>query len=207
MRNDIKLELKTMTPTRLALLVGHVADQLEGNPHLPAPPIAPAELRAREAMLTAAITEAVDGSRLSKARRNALVRKAQDDLRRLVHYVRMAAQEDRTILVSSGFPLAKPGGPPQRVGTPVLRVARPSGRHGEVELRWTAVDNRRAYQVYVSTEDPGDPEGAWTLACTTGKVTHRVQGLEPYRPYWFRVSAVGALGEGARCPPMLGRAA
>ncbi|MBK9276383.1 MAG: fibronectin type III domain-containing protein [Flavobacteriales bacterium] len=204
---NIKLELKTLTPVRLAALMRVVADGLEGNPHLPAPPLAAADLRAAAVALSHAITEAHEGSRQSKLQRNDRVAQAAGDLRRVADYVRMVAQGDAVILASSGFELARPSGPPQPMGTPVMRGAHMTGRHGEVELRWSGVANRHTYHIYMTEQDPADPNCAWSLIGITGKITHRVQHLVAYRPYWFCVSAVGALGEGRQSDPVLGRAA
>ncbi|MFZ1692459.1 MAG: fibronectin type III domain-containing protein [Flavobacteriales bacterium] len=207
MKANIKLELKTLTPLRLAALMCNVASKLDGNPHFPAPPLSAADLKAQEKVFTAAIIEAIDGSLASKAQRNALELQARNSLRLLASYVRMMAQDNAAILATSGFELARRPGPPQPIGSPVLVTARMTGRHGEVELRWSGVVNRRAYNIYMSEQDPTDPACKWTLTGITGKITHRVQGLEAYKAYWFWVSAVGALGEGLMSDPVLGRAA
>jgi hypothetical protein len=125
----------------------------------------------------------------------------------MADYVRMAAQGDAVKLESSGLELARPSGPPQLMGTPMMKAARMTGRHGEVELRWSGVANRRTYQIYVTDQDPSGPDVSWTLTGVTGKISHLITALEPYKAYWFCVSAVGALGEGARSNPVLGRAA
>ncbi len=207
MKANIKLELKTLTPVRLAALMRNVADKLDGNPHFPAPPLSAADLKAQEAVFTAAILEAIDGSLLSKARRNALEAEARNSLRLLADYVRLVAQGNEVIMASSGFELARRPGPPQPMGTPLLQAARMTGRHGEVELRWSGVANRRTYHIYVTQQDPTDPNCTWSLTGITGKITHRVQGLEAYKGYWFCVSAVGALGEGVKSDPVRGIAA
>lgn len=207
MKANIKHELKTLTPWRLTALMRHVAAGLNGNPHFPAPPISAAALKATELVLTQAIVEAQEGSRQSKLHRDDLVAQARAHLRILADYVRMVAQGDATVLASSGFELAKAPGPPQPMGRPALRGARMTGRHGEVELRWSGVANRRTYHIYMTTQDPTEPNCVWTLTGITGKISHRVQGLEPYKGYWFCVSAVGALGEGRQSEPVLGRAA
>jgi len=207
MKGNIKLELKTLTPLRLALLMGNVATHMEGNTHFPSPPLAPTDLRALTDQLSGAITEATDGSRQSKLQRDALVAKCSNLLRMMADYVRMCAQGDVAMLASSGFELARASGPPQLMGTPLMQAARMTGRHGEVELRWSGVANRRTYQIYVTDQDPSGHDEVWTLTGITGKITHRITDLEPYKAYWFCVSAVGALGEGARSNPVLGRAA
>lgn len=207
MKANIKLELKTLTPIRMAALMRLVASGLEGNAHFPNPPISAADLKAEELVFTKAILEAIDGSRHSRAVRDALMDQARARMRYLADYVRMVAQGDAAVLCSSGFELARASGPPQQMGIPVSKGARMTGRKGEVEMRWSGVANRRAYNVYMTATDPTDPNAVWTLIAVTGKNTHRVQGLEAYKPYWFRVSAVGALGEGAKSNPILGRAA
>lgn len=207
MKANIKLELKTLTPVRLAALMRNVASKMDGNPHFPAPPLSPADLKAQEAVFTAAIIEATDGSLASKAHRNALEVQARNSLRLLSSYVRMVAQDNAAIMATSGFEMARPSRPPQPMGTPMIHGARMTGRHGEVELRWSGIANRRTYHIYLSEQDPTDPTCRWTLTGITGKITHRVQGLEAYKGYWFCVSAVGALGEGLLSDPVLGRAA
>ena len=206
MNANIKLELKTLTPVRLTALMRNVAAKMQGNTHYPAPPVAPATLQAMADALEAAITLATEGSRQSKLQRNDRMAEAKTVMRMLADYARQMAQGNVTILESSGFELARRSGPPQPMGTPFMKGARMTGRHGEVELRWSGVANRRTYQVYMTDTDPTEGE-QWTLIGITGKITHQVTGLEPYKAYWFCVSAVGALGEGAKSDPVLGRAA
>lgn len=207
MKANIKLELKTLTPVRLAALMRNVAAKMDGNPHLPAPPLSAADLKAQEVVFTTAIQEAINGSLDSRLRRNGLEVQARNSLRLLADYVRMVAQGNELIMASSGFELARRPGPPQPMGRPMMQAARMTGRHGEVELRWSGVANRRTYHIYMSQQDPTDPNCEWTLTGVTGKITHRVQGLEAYKGYWFCVSAVGALGEGLKSDPVMGRAA
>ena len=207
MKANIKLELKTLTPIRMAALMRLVASGLQGNAHFPNPPISAADLKAEELVFTKAILDAIQGSLHSRTVRDALMEQARARMRYLADYVRMVAQGDAAILSSSGFELVRLSGPPQRMGIPVSMGARMTGRKGEVALRWSGIANRRAYNVYMTAMDPSDPNAEWSSIAVTGKNTHRVQGLEAYKPHWFRVSAVGALGEGGKSNPMLGRAA
>lgn len=207
MKANIKLELKTLTPTKLGLLVGNVAAKLNGNAELPAPPVSSSELRDLSVRLILATTEAIEGSRLSKLQRDKIVVEVQEALRRVADYVRMVAQGSKTILADSGFDLAKQSGSPIPLEAPQAAIARMTGKHGEVELRWKAVRNRRSYVIYRCKGDPALPNAKWEYLATTGKVNHFVQGLTPYEPYWFCVSAVGALGESNMTGPILGHAA
>ncbi len=204
---NIKLELKTLTPIRMAALMRLVASGLEGNAHFPNPPISAAQLKAEELVFTEAIVDATNGSQQSRKQRDALMEQARIRMRYLADYVRMVAQGDAAILTTSGFELARLSGPPQPMATPQPISARKTDRPGEVEFRWSGVANRRTYNVFMTDTDPMDPNAVWVLIAVTGKNTHRVQGLVAYKPYWFQVSAVGALGEGARSNTMLGRAA
>lgn len=207
MKANIKLELKTLTPTKLGMLVGNVAAKLHGNAELPAPPVSASELRALSVRLMLATTEAKDGSILSKALRDKIVVEVQEALRRVADYVRMMAQGSEIILAGSGFDLAKKSASPILLEAPQAATARMTGKKGEVELRWKGVRNRRSYVIYRCDRDPALPNAKWEYLATTGKVNHLVQGLTPYEPYWFCVSAVGALGESNMTNPILGRAA
>ncbi len=205
---NIKLELKTLTPTALALLMGYVAGKMEGNVAFPNPPIPPAELQAARAQLTMAINAAYRGSQLNKLIRDELVVAGKQMLRKQADYVRMVAQGDAVIFAKSGFTLTHPStGKAKKIGTPALKAAIMTGYNGQVELRWTGVANRRSYLVYISETNPIEPGHTWSLQGVTSKVKHAVEGLVPYKAYWFCVSAVGSLGESAKSNPIVGRAA
>ncbi len=207
MKANIKLALKTLTPGTLGILVGNVAAKLNGNADLPAPPLSASELKDLSVRLLVAVTVATDGSRLSKSLRDNIVVEAQGALRRVADYVRMMAQGDQTILAGSGFELANQSAPPIPIEAPKAATTRMTGRHGEAELRWSGVRNRRSYIIYRCDQDPALPDAVWEFFAITGKVKHRVQGLTPYEPHWFCVSAVGALGESNMSAPILARAA
>ena len=207
MKANIKLDLKSLTPLRLLALLGRVAVRLDGNPAFPAPPISPATLLAMADTFEATILEAIAGSRQSKLVRNATDAEVRATLRQMADYVRMVAQGNESMLHSSGFELAKVPGTSRPMVAPQLKATDFGGRHGEVLLSWSGVVNRRTYQVYMTYKLPSLPDTQWTLVGITGKITHTVTGLEPYKAYWFCVSAVGALGEGNKSAPALGRAA
>lgn len=207
MKASIKLDLKSLTPLRLLALLRHVARSLDGNPDFPAPPVPTATMLAMARAFETQIAEATAGSRHSKVLRNTKDTEVRAALRQVADYVRMIAQGNESMLCSSGFELAKVPGAPQRMDAPRLRATDFSGRHGEVLLNWSGVVNRRTYQIYMTDKLPSQPDPQWTLVGITGKITHRITGLEPYKAYWFCVSAVGALGEGMKSNATIGRAA
>jgi len=207
MKANIKLELKTLTPTKLAVLMGVVESHMAGNALFPHPPVPMAALAAKKDVLWEAITNAIKGSQQDRLVRDGHVAEAKAMLRHLADYVRMVAQGDPVVLGASGFAPATVPQPIGVVGAPMIHEVRMTGRHGEVLLRWSGIHGRRAYHIYVTDQDPASQEATWHLTGATGKIMHRVTGLEPWKAYWFCVCALGPLGEGRKSDPAPGRAA
>ncbi|MEZ4805851.1 MAG: fibronectin type III domain-containing protein [Flavobacteriales bacterium] len=208
MKANIKLELKTLTPVRLASLMSKVHACMDGNPLFADPPVSMPDLQALHKTYSDAIAEATEGSRRSKLERDAIGARAKDMLRQLADHVRIIALGDPAILSQSGFSLAREPKPITEVGVPRMGRAAMSFEPGALVLRWSGIHGRRGYLVYMTDEDPSTgAEINWTLHAFTGKVRHAVNGLVPYKPYWFCVSAIGPNGEGRRSDPVLGRAA
>lgn len=208
MKANIKLELKTLTPPRLAGLMSTVHMCMDGNAHFPAPPVSMADLKVQLMSYQGAIAAATDGSLVDRKRRDKMTEACKNILRQLADYVRMVAVGDPVILSQSGFPMASK---PQRiheVGVPQMGPARMSWRSGAVSLRWSGIHGRRGYYVYMTDVDPVSAvDVPWTLQAVTGKVYHTVENLVPFKPYWFCVSAMGPTYESAKSQPVLGRAA
>lgn len=207
MKANIKLQLKTLTPIRVAALLGVVSSRMAASAHFTTPPVPYADMESMRAQLMALIAEATDGSRQSKYQRDDLVEKAKAVLRQTADYVRMVAQSKETILNASGFEMARIPQPIGRVSPPTIHEARMTGRAGEVTLRWSGVHGRRSYNIFVTQQDPGQNDAQWTLVAATGKVTYSVAGLAPFQRYWFAVSALGPQGESAKSDPAQGFAA
>ncbi|MEO8733813.1 MAG: fibronectin type III domain-containing protein [Flavobacteriales bacterium] len=207
MKGNIKLELKTLTPVRLQSLLSRVSVELEGNANFNAPPITAVELQVLAGTFMSAITNAKDGSLIARKHRDAQSEKVRNVLRLIADYVRMVAQGDRAILSTSGFSLVNEPAASRRMEAPEMKRTVMTGRAGELQLRWSGVRNRRAYQISMTDTDPAESDTQWTMIAVTGKITYYVTGLVPYKLYWFRVSAIGAMGEGVQSLPMPGRAA
>ena len=207
MKANIKVPVDKLMPVKLLALLTNVQAKLNGSTVFPTPPVSAADLALKAQELEDAIEAATDGGRVARAQRNALVAEVSDILRRTADYVRMVANGDATKLTQSGFPMAKQRQPVGVVGTPLLIEARMTGKPGQVELRWTGVKVRRAYNIYVMEQDPTLPGAEWTLTGVTSKVRFVVDHLEPYKAYWFCVSAIGSVGEGVKSDPIIARAA
>ncbi len=50
-------------------------------------------------------------------------------------------------------------------------------------------------------------EGAAHVVKTTSTVSFTDRSLEPFKAYWYCVSAIGFAGQGEYCAPLMGRAA
>ncbi len=207
MKANIKLLLNRLTPVKLLALLLNVIGKLTGSTVYTTPPVTVAEMNDKAAELTAAIEAATNGSQAAKAARDTVVAEVQEMLRTVADYVRMVAAGDRAILALSGFELSKQREPAGTIGTPLLKLARMTGLPGQVLLRWTGVPHRRIYHVFITAQDPAGLNVEWTLVAATSKVTHVVEDLEPLKPYWFCVSAIGAEAEGVKSDPALSRAA
>ena len=81
-----------------------------------------------------------------------------------------------------------------------------TGIAGQLRLRWRLVDGATGYHVWITDKDP-ELHNAWTSRTFTVRGNAVIDGLESFKAYWFCISAIGAVGEGAQCDPALGRAA
>ncbi|MBL0127065.1 MAG: hypothetical protein IPP83_06320 [Flavobacteriales bacterium] len=206
MRANIKLALSRLRNIDLLALLRNVIAHLMANASFPAPPIPLATMTTLADDLETAIQVATNGARHDRLLRDDLAKQGRNMLRTQADYVRVQGNGDLTILESSGYPLAKFPEPVGPVGIPTIRYARMTGITGEVDVLWKGVHGADFYRLYSTDQDPADPAAKLTLLTVTGKVRFLVEGLGPFKPYWFLVSAVGAAGEGAKSDPALGRA-
>jgi hypothetical protein len=206
MKANITLALFKKVPVALLALLNNVIQKLTGNAKLPNPPETLVNMQVVADAYAQAIEDATDGSKLSKEVRNALTKDVQTLLTKTGNYVRTAANGDATILASSGFEMAKQ---PVLVGLPAapgnLKVlAGPLS--GQTEVRWKSSHGALSYKLERCEKDP-ELEASWKTVVTTSRVRFMDGNLEPFKQYYYRVSAFGTAGQGATCAPVLGRAA
>lgn len=118
----------------------------------------------------------------------------------------MIALSSAELLSLSGFELMKQRQPVGQVGTPLMKSAAMTGLEGELELVWTRVPGAHSYQGFQTETDPAAPGTVWLPVLATTKVHYKVNGLTPFKAYWFSVQALGTDGPGAMSDPILGRA-
>ena len=121
-------------------------------------------------------------------------------------YVNNAAAGDPAVAVTSNFPLIKRSTPSGRLPAPANAHARLTDVAGEVDLKWDLVEYSRNYHVQICSTDP-TVQANWSLVGISSKTSYTVSNLEGGKIYWFRITAVGTLGEGAASDVVMKRAA
>ena len=101
-----------------------------------------------------ALAAAADGGKLKTAEKNAAREALLDSLRSLALYVQQNCDNDMTKLLSSGFDPRKQPEPAGLLPAPQGVTLTPTGIHGEMSVRGSAVPNARAYEAQ-SCNDPG----------------------------------------------------
>lgn len=206
MKANIKLALYKKVPARLLELLNTVIKMLTGNPQLPQPPVKPSDMQLVAAAYTAAIEDARDGSKHSKEVRNALTKRVRDLLTQTGNYVRTTANGDAAILSSSGFEMARKPEPVGLPGQPKNLKVVAGQLSGTTEVRWHRTPGALSYEVERCDGDP-TVEGNWKVITICTQVRFIDGGLESFKLYNYRVSAIGSAGQGEPCMYATGRAA
>ncbi|MCB9194216.1 MAG: fibronectin type III domain-containing protein [Flavobacteriales bacterium] len=206
MKANIALYLSKLLPAGVLALLRNVVAKMTGNAAFPTPLVPLADFTAKADELEVAIEEATDGSRQSKSHRDDILAEAKALLTAQADYVRSVCNGDATLLMSSGFDIARQPEPIGVPGIPQDMRAGITNRRGELKLRWKSVHGARGYQVWMTDKDP-TLEANWQAIGYTTRVTHLVDSLDSFKAYWFCVSAIGTAGEGMQSDPAMGRAA
>lgn len=205
---NIKSGFSSFTFKALLTLLNNVIDKLTVNVLLfPALPVSLLDLQNLADKFNTAISRAIKGSEAARAERDEQAVEVKKALLATAEYVRMLALGNAAVLTKSGFELMKQPVPVGQVGTPLMKAARMTGLEGQLELLWTSEPGAYSYQGFQSETDPTLPGVVWTPILATTRTRAKVNGLVPYKAYWFCVQALGADGAGAKSDPMVGRAA
>jgi len=194
------MELIKANVTRLKAdaLVGksaYVVGKMTGNAGFASPVPALASITTAQTALETAIKAAQSGAHEDIANRNVRAGVLRELLSKLARYVNSVAGGDLTLALSSGFEEAKGHEPIVKLEASKELRGRPSDYTGQVELRWKLVRGARMYQVYMTAGDPNDTTG-WSVVGVISRTNHSVGDLESGKFYSFRVTALGAAGEG-----------
>jgi hypothetical protein len=72
-------------------------------------------------------------------------------------------------------------------------------REGEISLTWKKVENSRSYIIQISPDPP--TADSWGHAETVTLASKTIQNLTSGKKYWFRVAAIGSLGQSGWSEP------
>lgn len=179
-----------------------IITSVTGNPKFtnPVPPVA---------TLTTAINEleaAYAAAQTAKhAWRNAVdVQTAKSDavdqvFSQCASYVESVAGADESVISSAGMDPKSTGGAPTLPEPPTGIEVTEGDHEGELDISWDSVSNAKSYLIQRST-DPNNSAN-WTHAGTSTKSSTTIAGLASGTRYWFRVCAVGAVGQSGWSDP------
>lgn len=126
-------------------------------------------------------------------------RQLDSHLRKLAAYVESIADKDETIIASAGMQTKALRTAPTALGAPEALSATAGSREGEIDLSWRKVANSRSYIIQISPDPPS--ADSWGHAETVTVSYKTIQNLTSGKKYWFRVAAIGSLGQSGWSEP------
>ncbi|QQR87108.1 MAG: fibronectin type III domain-containing protein [Flavobacteriales bacterium] len=189
-----RVGIDRITPTALVEKGRNHVAMLTGNAAFPTPTPTTAALgTACTALDDANQIYDFNRGKAEKEARDAAFKVLKEMVRELAGYVQAHCNNDKSLIVSTGFDvrrLSEPLGPLPAVANLRALVTPYPGR---LELRWNGVRGRSLYAVEMTDTDPLNHAG-WAPLVNTGKNRYTVEGLTSNTVYSFRVTTLGAAG-------------
>lgn len=190
MKNKIVTGFSSLTDAGFLNKAQAINSSMTGNANFPDASPSLAEITTAIQAYSTALTAAVQSrSRNDVAVKNEKRNDLNDLLTSLAGYVNFVADGDKTMLVSSGYDLAKEGDSTPLQKPDNIQVA-DGINPGELVVSVTAVKGARSY-VHQYTQDPVTAESDWTHTTSTSS-KYIFKNLDSAKRYWCRVAAVGA---------------
>jgi len=199
----IKLDFKGLAPADKIIRAEQIVASLTGNPNFPTPnpPLA---------MVTNAIntlrTSIVDAQ---KARQESQAKTADQNrnedtldqiMRQLAAYIENVSGDDEAKIRSAGVSIRAAATPATDPLTAPSGLSATEGDHeGEIDLHWNSVKRARSYIVEHSADPPSDT--SWSQSQVVVASSATVSGLTRGAKHWFRVAAVGSVGQSGWSDP------
>jgi hypothetical protein len=125
--------------------------------------------------------------------------KADRILAQLAAYVESIAGSNETIITSAGLETKISRSAPT-VLTPPQGLSTTVGDHDkQINLSWKKVANAKSYTIQFSPDPP--TAESWDQAAITTAAFATIENLTSGKRYWFRVAAVGAMGQSGWSEP------
>ena len=192
----IRLNLRSLSVTEKIAKGRQIVTALTNNPSFPSPhpPLANVTTAADELEKAYALVQSAKSEVSTRVVTQDNAEGILDQLlTQLSAYVESIAGKDDTLITSAGME-TKGSRTASTVPTAPQGVSANAGEHeGEIILSWKPVANARSY-IIESSLDPAAPTG-WTQAGIATSATKAIGNLTSGKRYWFRIAAVGALGQ------------
>ena len=191
----IKLNLRQPIPDKLQTSRQIIA-AMTNNPNFatPHPPLEDV------ATSLATLDEAYKAHQIAKADARTKAAVADDaeleldrQLRKLAAYVESIADTDETIIASAGMQTKAVRTTPAVLSAPGALRATAGDHEGQIDLTWRKVEYSRSYIIQISPDPP--TADSWGHAETVTVANKTIQNLTSGTKYWFRVAAIGSLGQ------------
>ena len=175
--------------------------RMDANSLFPSPQPALAEISTGAAALEQAYEEALNRGRIEVAAMKQLESILKNLIVSLAGYVQSISRGDEAVILSSGFDVQADKSRPGEIATPSNINGAIGRREGEVFLNWDRVPGAKAYHVQMSRDGLND----WTPCGSATRSRMRLSGLDSAARYFFRVAAIGPLGQSGWSDPGVGR--
>jgi hypothetical protein len=120
-------------------------------------------------------------------------------LAQLGAYVESIAGTDQKIITSAGLETRISRSSPFVVSAPTGLITTAGDHDREIDLSWKKVPYAKSYTVQFSP-DPPTPD-SWTHATISTASSVTIENLTSGQRYWFRVAAIGAMGQSGWSEP------
>lgn len=108
------------------------------------------------------------------------------------NYVENASGGDEAKILSAGFSVRAPAGPPTIPPVPADLGITMGDHSGEIDLHWTPSKGAKSYIIECA---PYDTPRVWQQVKIATRSSYTVTGLTPGATYAFRVKAIGSAGD------------
>lgn len=192
----IRLNLKKLSITDKIAKGQQIVTAMTNNTSFPNPnPPLPDMTSALEglAQAFAAVQSARSDVTTKVASQDNAESKVDQMLTQLASYVESVAGKDDTLITSIGIETKASRSAPTLPSIPQALTANAGEHDGEINLAWKAVPNARSYAIE-ATQDPATAS-SWIHIGIATSASRVIQNLTSGKRYWFRVAAVGAVGQ------------
>lgn len=192
----IRLNLKKLSITDKIAKGQQIVTAMTNNSSFPTPnPPLPEMTSALDglAQAFAAVQSARSDVTTKVASQDNAESKVDQMLTQLASYVESVAGKDDALITSIGIETKASRSAPTLPSVPQALTAIAGDHDGEINLGWKAVPNARSYAIE-ATQDPATAS-SWIHIGIATSASRVIPNLTSGKRYWFRVAAVGAVGQ------------